>query len=323
MILPGGSRESGPAHGGDLRYPGLASLRVEPVCAAHAGERRDPGCAFCRDPHRGSGDRRRGRDARFVAERISDWYLAQIGNASFVSLQANADTVVWPRWLPRRSTAQATISEAHFETQLEKTAKPSTGRPSDQHDGALTWQLELPPSCEVLRCTANGRAATPVARDDSSIELALTPDAESKSQVEIAYTHRSTALEPIEGSTILTLPLTPLFIHKLDWKLEIPEIFVIHAVDGNVEVSGLSSSSDGHTVLLTKSLCQGEAPRWKFSTIAAARTIPEPKHHTLLSYENQSPHYDRPDPGIDQPGLDHSRRGGRSAQRVQRPEALC
>jgi len=194
------------------------------------------------------------------AERISDWYLEQIGNASFVSLQVNADAVIRSRWLPRRTTAQATIREAHFETQLEKNGQ-TLNRATFviEHESALTWQLKLPPGCEVLRCTANDRATKPVARDDSSIEMALTP-VESKSRVEISYTHRGTALEPIEGSTILTLPQTPLFIHKLDWKLEIPEVFVIHAVDGNVEVSSQAAPSDGHTVLLTKALCQGESP---------------------------------------------------------------
>ena len=196
-----------------------------------------------------------------ASKRISEWYQEQMGNADFVSLQIREDTQVRPRWLPLRSTAQATITEAHFETQLEKSGRTlNRATYAIEHEGALTWPLKLPPGCEVLRCTVNGLAVAPVARDETSIEFGLTPDGKSKSQVEISYTQSGPPLEPIEGSTTLTLLQTSLFIRQLDWKLEIPAVFAINAVDGNVEVSGSASGADSNSVLLTKSLCQGEAP---------------------------------------------------------------
>ncbi len=200
-----------------------------------------------------------GVTASAEAQRISGWFREKLGNADFVSLQANADAQVSPRWLPRRSTAQATIVEACFETQLEKNGQTlNRAAYTIEHDHTLVWQTTLPEGCEVLKCTVDGRPTTPVARDERTIELSLAGDS-GETQVSLDYAHRGEPLSEIEGSLTLTLPETPLFIHKLCWDLRIPGVFAITAVDGNVEPTE-SSSKSANAVSLLKQLCQGEAP---------------------------------------------------------------
>lgn len=200
-----------------------------------------------------------GVTASAQAQRISPWFQDQVGNADYVSLQASDDVEVQPRWLPRRSTAQATISQANFETQLERNGQTlNRAIYTIEHDSTLVWQTSLPEDCEVLKCTVNDRPMTPVARDDQTIELTLTPCESCQTVVALEYAHRGEPLADIEGNLTLNLPETPLFIHQLAWNLQIPGIFVISAVDGNLEPA--ASSQGANSVSLHKQLCQGEAP---------------------------------------------------------------
>ena len=193
------------------------------------------------------------------AQRISPWFQEQLGNADYVSLQSTDDAEVQPRWLPRRSTAQATIAEANFETQLERNGQTlNRAAYTIDHDSTLVWQTTLPEGCEVLKCTVNNQPTTPVARDERTIELTLTPCESCQTQVALDYAYRGEPLSEIEGNLTLGLPETPLFIHQLSWNLRIPGIFVISAVDGNLEPA--ASSTGANSVTLLKQLCQGDAP---------------------------------------------------------------
>ncbi|MEM1294669.1 MAG: hypothetical protein AAGH89_04845 [Verrucomicrobiota bacterium] len=200
-----------------------------------------------------------GVTASAQAQRISPWFQDRLGNAEYVSLQASADVQVEPRWLPRRSTAQATISAANFETQLERNGQTlNRAIYTIDHDSTLVWQTSLPDDCEVLKCTVNDRPVMPVARDERTIELTLTPCESCQTEVALQYAHRGEPMADIEGNLMLNLPETPLFIHNLAWELRIPGIFVISAVDGNLEPA--ASSEGANSVSLLKQLCQGEAP---------------------------------------------------------------
>ena len=65
---------------------------------------------------------------------------------------------------------------------------------------------------------------------------------------------------------MVELPQTDLFIHRLDWDLEIPEVYETTAVEGNVQLATKESASkkqslaNTHTVRLQKELCRGERP---------------------------------------------------------------
>ncbi|MFT5468196.1 MAG: hypothetical protein ACI8UO_003304 [Verrucomicrobiales bacterium] len=200
------------------------------------------------------------------SQRISDWFHERLKGADFVSVQTPNDVDVQPRWLPRRATAQATISQATFETQLEKNGQTlNQASYYIEHENLLVWQLQLPEDCEILRCSVNGRQVAPTERDETTIEFHLTPsgeDEEASTEVRVDYAHRADPLDEIEGDVRLTLPKTPLFVHEAAWSLRIPDAYVVTAVDGNLEVASSSAEHSGNanTLSLVKRLLQAEAP---------------------------------------------------------------
>ncbi|MEM0968921.1 MAG: hypothetical protein AAGJ31_06200, partial [Verrucomicrobiota bacterium] len=125
------------------------------------------------------------------ASRLSPWFSTRLGNADFVSLQTTEPTSISPRWLPCRSTAQATISKAEYATQLERNGQ-TLNRATFQveHEGHLLWTTTLPERCEILTCSVNGKAAHPVAKGDNTIELRLSTGGKSSSQIALTYAHR-------------------------------------------------------------------------------------------------------------------------------------
>ena len=75
------------------------------------------------------------------------------------------------------------------------------------------------------------------------------------------YTGRSKALDPVLGEVTLELPLTALFIERLEWSIDIPDAFEITAVDGNVSVVAKSADKpDAWQLALRKDFCRAERP---------------------------------------------------------------
>ena len=58
---------------------------------------------------------------------------------------------------------------------------------------------------------------------------------------------------------ILALPRTDLFIHQLEWSIEIPARSEITAAEGNATVT-VSDELKANRLKLVKKLCRGEAP---------------------------------------------------------------
>lgn len=208
-----------------------------------------------------SGD---GVQAEEESQRISQWFQQRIAASGFVSVQTDTNVAIEPRWAPRRTTAQATIAQATFQTQLEKNGQTLNQVAYHiEHDQPLTWRLQLPVDCEVLKCAVNGQQTAPIQRDDATAEFQLKPESSDEgdgSVVEITYAQRSEALDEVGGNSILTLPETNLFIHEISWALRIPDTYAVTAVDGDFEVASDLDTGGSNTLSLHKRLVQAEAP---------------------------------------------------------------
>lgn len=207
---------------------------------------------------------------RVESQRLPEWMRGQLGEEDAVTAELNGDAPLYlaAAWLPRLETAQATISEATFETRLVADGSTLvTAAFTVQHATPIAWKLELPAVDEILACTIAGRDARPIRRSETEIEFRLAAPAPAENEspstkVELSYSLKAAPLDAVSGRVALELPLTSLFTHRLTWELSIPEGYEPTAVEGNVRLSSEPSQkgSASNLIHLVKELCRDERP---------------------------------------------------------------
>lgn len=126
-----------------------------------------------------------------------------------------------------------------------------------RHDGPLVWRIALPEANQLVSARVGGRPAAPSRVDAKTLEFRLPEPAGEETTVELSYTGRVAAFDPVRGDLALSLPATPLLIESLAWRLAIPAAYETVAAQGNVEFASGGSAGE---VLLRKELCQGDTP---------------------------------------------------------------
>jgi hypothetical protein len=79
---------------------------------------------------------------------------------------------------------------------------------------------------------------------------------QNETRVELAYTGRQAAFEPVRGELTCALPGTSLLVEKLEWQLQIPRPYETVAIQGNVD---FIPGTDGGELHLTRELGRGDA----------------------------------------------------------------
>jgi len=126
-----------------------------------------------------------------------------------------------------------------------------------RHDNAVDLTLAMPVDAEILTCRVNGANAAPLEKDASHIVLPIPPpSSQGESQVELTYTARGKAFDPVRGEYSVTLPGAPFLIEKLGWDLEIPKPYETVAIQGNVD---FEPSPRPDLVRLKRELGRGDA----------------------------------------------------------------
>lgn len=203
------------------------------------------------------------------SRRLPRWMQDLVGTFDFLSAEAGVSFVLRAEWLPRLQTAEATIREAAFRTQLVRDGALLVHADYHvRHQGPLGWEVELPPSEQVLACQVNQKSVQPITRGESAIEFGLGAPRDDDTTIHFCYAARAEPLDAVSGRVLLTLPKTSLLIHELDWTLLIPEAYEITDIEGNVDVLQSMKGSTGmdqvgpasHTIRLTKQLCRDEQP---------------------------------------------------------------
>lgn len=198
------------------------------------------------------------------------WLREQLGTEDSLTAEISGDTPISlsASWLPRVETAQATVSLAQFETRLVADGSMLvTANYIVQHSAPLNWMIDLPSIDQILTCEINQLPANPIRRGENQIEFRLaTPQPRENempaTEVLVSYSLKSDSLDPVSGQVALELPLTELFIHRLDWELSIPAEYEPTAVEGNVQISSAQTgaSATANLIHLEKELCRGERP---------------------------------------------------------------
>ncbi|MCP5542859.1 MAG: hypothetical protein H7A49_03010 [Akkermansiaceae bacterium] len=193
-------------------------------------------------------------------QRLGGWMRAALGGQTFVTAESGAELDLDVRWLPVVESAEAVVSASKATQQVVEDGSMRTSVSwLIRHSSAMPWRVEMPADIELLSCTVAGKAVKPVSRESGVFEIALPApnDAKSGSTVELTYTGRIDALDPVGGRVALELPRTSLFIERIEWSVALPPRCEVIAVEGNATVSKPASAG---VVELRKDLCRGEKP---------------------------------------------------------------
>lgn len=213
-----------------------------------------------------------GVSASVTSRRLPKWLSERLDKVEFVTAETQGVLKVQANWLPVLETLQATVSLAKFETRLVNDgAMLVEAEYHVQQDEVLDWTVNIPSLDQILKCEVNGKAVKPVRRNENELEFHLTGSSSGRNEnrgtvVSFSYALQSTAFDPVSGQVTVELPQTDLFIHHLDWDLEIPEVYETTAVEGNVHIAAKTMPSKKqepiktHMVHLQKELCRGERP---------------------------------------------------------------
>lgn len=195
-------------------------------------------------------------------QQLPNWSAERLGSAEYTTVATKAAPVtLQARWLPRVVTAEAMISSAEFAQELvEQGGILTKAQYSVDHRAATRFVVDLPGEGDILTCRVAGQAVRPVRRAERQLEFALPAPADDKpTVVEFCYADQLAALDPVAGNLKLELPRTDLFIHQLEWTIEIPTRFENTAAEGNVTITA-SDEPRPNQLKLAKKLCRGEAP---------------------------------------------------------------
>ena len=193
---------------------------------------------------------------------LSKWVTETLVGHSVAAIEAPFSTRVQVKPLPQVATAEGTVKLAHFDTRIVGDGSTITEAKFEiEHEGSPSFVIELPADSALLKCALNGQSTKPISDEGKKLEFPMPAGdgKAAKTEVSLSFTSAKGKLDPVSGKVGIELPLTPWFIHAIEWGLILPEGYRISAVDGNIEYGPASKAE--HEVLLRKSLCRGEAPK--------------------------------------------------------------
>ncbi|HEY5793091.1 MAG TPA: hypothetical protein VIS74_07320, partial [Chthoniobacterales bacterium] len=128
-----------------------------------------------------------------------------------------------------------------------------------EHNGAVSWHFRLPEESQLLSCEVRGRPANPIIREGGQLELEIPAGGERTSAIKLTYTSRQPKFDPLRGRLALALPVTPLFIYKLNWRIALPDPYLVDAFEGNLAIP--KGPVPPGVLQLEKQLIRGEQPQ--------------------------------------------------------------
>jgi hypothetical protein len=195
----------------------------------------------------------------FEAEGLSDFLRTNLKGESCYHLEAGESVALTVNPLPLVATAEGSIPTAAWSVKIQPDgAILLQGTMTVEHRRRMAVAFDTPVGLTLLSCQVGDQSVSPVDLGDGLLEINL-PARGGTSKIECAFTGRTPALDPVEGTLSLALPKTPLFINSLSWGIELPAGYLAET-HGNL--TRVTSPKDlGRSQLtLQKNLCRDERP---------------------------------------------------------------
>jgi hypothetical protein len=94
------------------------------------------------------------------------------------------------------------------------------------------------------------------------LEFELPAPAERRpTTVAFSYTGSGKALDRVAGGLVVETPSTPLFAHRIDWDIVLPDGTRLDAVESNAEAAAAPANSTPGSAWLRRMLTRGEPLR--------------------------------------------------------------
>ena len=181
-----------------------------------------------------------------------------LGNTCrYLEAATNAELTVTQ--VPVAAIAEGVVTAATWNLKIEPDgAMLASGNHTIEHKGLLDFAFDTPEGMKLLTCELNGKPVSPLDSGEGKLKLTL-PANHKNSQLSCAFTGRIPPLDPVEGTMKLSLPKLPLFIHSLQWQLDLPSDYQAET-QGNLTRTKTTGSENPARITLQKNLCRDERP---------------------------------------------------------------
>jgi len=194
--------------------------------------------------------------------RMPAW-LREKARSQAILLQSGELAAANVKWLPRVETDAMTIGEATISTRVVADGSQlTTASYQITHTATGSARWSLPENMTLLEARISGQRATPIDRGDA-LEFALPVPAGNgrPTVIEFSYTGTGQALDRVAGGLVVESPSTPLFAHRIDWTIVLPDGTRLDAVESNAEAAPVPASAPPGAAFLRRLLTRGEPLR--------------------------------------------------------------
>ncbi len=193
--------------------------------------------------------------------RLPAWLRTQ-SQGQKIAMSAGKPTQVSVKWLPRIDTASMTVNTAMISTRVVTDGSQlTTATYQIAHTGGGSARWKLPEGMTLLDATVGGVRSNPVDRD-GALEFDLpTGKSGDSTTVAFSYTGTGKALDRVAGGLVVETPSTPLFAHRIDWSIVLPDGTKLEAVESNAEAAPAPAEATAGSAWLRRMLTRGEPLR--------------------------------------------------------------
>lgn len=194
--------------------------------------------------------------------RLPAWLREKSGAQPVLLLEGNPVPAI-VKWLPRVETDAMTVAEAAISTRVVADGSQlTTASYQIAHAGPGVARWSLPANMQLLNASVAGQRATPVDRGDA-LEFALPAPAREgqPTTIEFSYTGTGEVLDRVAGGLIVESPSTPLFAHRIDWSIVLPDGNRLDAVESNAEAAPAPAHAPPGAAYLRRLLTRDEPLR--------------------------------------------------------------
>ena len=193
--------------------------------------------------------------------RLPAW-LQTLSEEEKIVMSVGKPTEVEVKWLPRIDTASMTIEEATISTRIVADGSQlttTTYQVTHANGGSALWTL--PEGMTLLDATVSGTRISPIDRE-SALEFDLPKPAQGRPTiVAFSYTGSGKALDRVAGGLVVETPSSPLFAHRINWNIVLPDGNKLEAVESNAETASAPAGASAGSAWLKRMLTRGEPLR--------------------------------------------------------------